>query len=46
MTTWINKDKFTKKEKGTNENFSAIADISFNKTPLTIFLQSIPLKSI
>ena len=46
MTTWINKDKFTKKEKGINENFSAIADISLNKNPLTMFLQSIPLKSI
>ena len=44
MTTWINKDKF--KEAINKEIIEGFADISLNVNPLTMFLQSNPLKSI
>jgi hypothetical protein len=43
MTNWINKNKFMENFSGSIETFS---DISFNVNPLTMFLQSNPLKSI
>ena len=43
MTTWINKEKF---KETNNKIIEGFVDISLNINPLTMFLQSNPLKSI